>query len=70
MSDPLEMQIRMRRADSRRLFVGSVLGLVAAMMIGALLWLTTGNLALGAAVGGILGILLPGPGAAIARRRK
>lgn len=70
MSDSIDIARSVRKAEGRRMLVGAVVALFLALLIGAGLWMWTQNLALAAALSGILAIVLPGPGAALARGRR
>jgi len=69
MSDSTQISRQARRAEGRRMLVGAILGLLLALALGAGLWMWTDNLGLAAAITGILAILLPGPAAAMTRKR-
>jgi hypothetical protein len=70
MSDSIDLARRARKAEGRRMLGGAVVALLVALLIGAGLWLWTDNLGLASAVAGILAVVLPGPGAALARGRR
>lgn len=56
-------------ADGRRAATAAVIGLGCGLVVGVVLWLATHNTALSFGVGGTLGLLLSGSGAAVSRRK-